>query len=70
MTWLTSAVKLKLANCLFFLAGVPYKKTEEQYTYRTIDGDLFLALVVLAALGLFYALICCIAVVLYMRKKR
>lgn len=57
-------VKLSVA------AGVPYKKTYEQYVYRAIDADLFLALLILASIGLLYAIICYISVMVYMKRKK
>ncbi|KAL9951711.1 hypothetical protein ACROYT_G044433 [Oculina patagonica] len=52
-----------------WLAGTPYTKTKEIYTYRTIDNTLFIALVVFAALGILYALFCLLTLILNFKKK-
>ena len=53
----------------FVLAGTPYTKTTETYTYRTIDNTLFIALIVFAGVGILYALFCLLTLVLNLKKK-
>ncbi|XP_068676427.1 uncharacterized protein [Montipora foliosa] len=52
-----------------WFAGTPYTKTQETFTYRTIDRNLFIALIVLASLGIVYALSCLLMLVLNFKKK-
>lgn len=53
----------------FVLAGTPYTKTKETYTYRTIDNNLFITLVAFAGIGILYALFCLLTLVLNFKKK-
>lgn len=54
---------------VFLLAGTPYTKTKETYTYRTIDNTLFIILVAFAVIGILYALFCLLTLVLNFKKK-
>ena len=54
---------------VFLLAGTPYTKTKETYTYRTIDNALFIILVAFAAVGILYALFCLLTLALNFKKK-